>query len=297
MSEQSERNNTNKRKNMSKQSKQYNIKRKNMLEQSEQNITNEQNNDDDDVLYFLAKHVVTTSTCSTEYDGRFGYDMKTRRYKFTKNYHISTGYKYKAPYENQCNIINDLINDILPDKVDKDNFMKMAKLALSGHRNDTMFIFSGDGSNGKSTLLSLLMALLGNDYSCEMPEYALHLSLDELQHAMLSHLENKRLAVVYCNEKRKLSGDILKTNKMTTKISYRGKTDIKLNLTCAYVVNNLDDIDESVLKNSIIINFKTKFVQDATKNNEKLVNPFIGTSVFNDTYKHAMFYNILHYKP
>jgi hypothetical protein len=129
-----------------------------------------------------------------------------------------------------------------------------------------------------------------------MSEKILQLPIDDLQYQVASCLENKRFVVIYSSEsKTKLNTCILKTNKITTKILFDRTTDIELNLTCVYVVNNLNNVDESILENATIINFKTKFVKNVTNKNEKLVDPFIKTDMFNTIYKHAMFYYILQY--
>jgi hypothetical protein len=54
---------------------------------------------------------------------------------------VNTGYRLMRPSESHYEVINNLIHDIFPNEIDKNNFMKMAKLALSGHKNDTIYVF------------------------------------------------------------------------------------------------------------------------------------------------------------
>jgi hypothetical protein len=212
---------------------------------------------------------------------------------------VNTGYALLVPdnYDNKYETLNRIIHDIFPDKIDRDNFIKMSKLAISGHRNNTMFIFLGDGANGKSILLSLLMAMLGSDYSCIMLEITLQLSMDNLRYQQLSYLENKRLVGVNSNAPKDIHNiDFLKKDNVMGHMLWKGKVDVKLNLTCVYIVNSLNDINDDILKNSTIINFKTKFVRNVVNNNEILMDTYIGSTLFETTYKHIMIRYILNYK-
>jgi phage/plasmid-associated DNA primase len=173
----------------------------------------------------------------------------------------------------------------------------MSRLAISGHRNDTMFIFLGDGANEKSILLSLLMEMLGDEYSCLMPEKTLELSMDSIRYQQLSYLENKRLVGVNSNAPEDIQNiDFLKKDNVDGHKLWVGKVNTKLNLTCVYMVNSLNNIDDDILKNVTIINFKTKFVENVVNDNEILRDTYIGSTLFNTTYKHIMLHYILNYK-
>ena len=68
----------------------------------------------------------------------------------------------------------------MPDKIDRDNFIKMSKLVINEIIGIDMYIFYGNGSNGKSTLLSLLLSVLENEHSYTMDESTLNKLLCEL---------------------------------------------------------------------------------------------------------------------
>jgi len=166
----------------------------------------------------------------------------------------------------------------------------MSRLAISGYRNDTMFIFLGGGANGKSILLSLLIEMLGDEYSCLMPE-------KHCNYQQLSYLENKRLVGVHSNAPEDIQNiDFLKKDNVDGHKLWVGKVNTKLNLSCVYMVNFLNNINDDVLKNATIINFKTTFVENVVNDIEILSDTYIGSTLFNTTYKHVMLHYILNYE-
>ena len=210
----------------------------------------------------------------------------------------NTGYTLFEPTKTHKDVIHKMMIDIFPDKTDRDNFIKMAQLALSGNRDNTMYIFYGKDSNGKSTLITMLMEILGSDYSCLVPESILQLSLNELSYQTVSKIFNKRLVVATSSETRQKLNNVLVTNDNIKVKLLLGTCDVKLNLTCVYIVNDINKIDETLLKNSKIINFNTTFVKNPTKikNNKILLDEQYNSDIFRQTYKHAMFYYILLYE-
>lgn len=142
------------------------------------------------------------------------------------------------------------------------------------------------------------MEILGSDYSCLVSENMLQLSLNELSYQSVSKLSNKRLVVATSTETRQKLNNVLVTNDNIKVKLLLGTCDVKLNLTCVYVVNDMNKIDETLLKNSKIINFNTTFVKNPTKikNNKILLDEQYNSDIFRQTYKHAMFYYILLYE-
>jgi len=88
------------------------------------------------------------------------------------------------------------ISQVFADKPDVIEFVqRMCGYCLSGDRREQKLFFAhGQGSNGKSTLLDILMWMMGS-YALKLPTSALMMSKNERHPTELAQLQGKRLAV------------------------------------------------------------------------------------------------------
>lgn len=88
------------------------------------------------------------------------------------------------------------ISQVFADKPDMTEFVqRMCGYCLTGDRREQKLFFAhGQGSNGKSTLLDILMWLMGS-YALKLPTAALMMSKNERHPTELAQLHGKRLAV------------------------------------------------------------------------------------------------------
>jgi putative DNA primase/helicase len=88
------------------------------------------------------------------------------------------------------------ISQVFADKPDVIEFVqRMCGYCLSGDRREQKLFFAhGQGSNGKSTLLDILMWMMGS-YALKLPTSALMMSKNERHPTELAQLHGKRLAV------------------------------------------------------------------------------------------------------
>ena len=88
------------------------------------------------------------------------------------------------------------ISQVFAEKLDVIEFVqRMCGYCLSGDRREQKLFFAhGQGSNGKSTLLDILMWMMGS-YALKLPTAALMMSKNERHPTELAQLHGKRLAV------------------------------------------------------------------------------------------------------
>lgn len=88
------------------------------------------------------------------------------------------------------------ISQVFADKPDMIEFVqRMCGYCLTGDRREQKLFFAhGQGSNGKSTLLDILMWMMGS-YALKLPTAALMMSKNERHPTELAQLHGKRLAV------------------------------------------------------------------------------------------------------
>lgn len=191
----------------------------------------------------------------------------------------TTGYDYVDSYSDQKDNVINFLEDILPNKNDRDYLMMFISMALTGFNPyETFTIFTGNGRNGKSKLMELIRITFGDYYG-----------------SAGSKLLTKRNQVAYClNIIKKhivMIPEIEKKNKLNTGFikfitghdeielrSYNNKDKIvkfRPGFITILVCNNIpeiDEIDNSFAKCLTVINFETEFVETPTKKNEKKID-------------------------
>ena len=91
----------------------------------------------------------------------------------TKYDYISmhTGYDFSEPTEDQIKVIDKLFKEIMPEDDKRKGLLSAFKSAMTGEQTPHFFMLTGEGSNGKGTLLEILNEALGNYYSCSNVEF------------------------------------------------------------------------------------------------------------------------------
>ena len=158
-------------------------------------------------------------------------------------------------------IFTKFINDFTLNNEDYELKLKeFFKESLLGKRSKKFLHLKGDGSNGKSVLLQLLVKLIGNN--C--------VDVDDIDDPMI--LIDKRIVVLYENDndidsvliKRITGGDSF----------YDGKKDYHFNGGLIYVSNN-DLKDKVIIDRCILIPCLMNAVKNPVKHNERLLDPYL----------------------
>jgi putative DNA primase/helicase len=104
------------------------------------------------------------------------------------------------------------LGDILPDAELRDFMRRLAGYWLTGSVRDHLLpVLCGTGANGKSVLLTTLLALLGPDYSCKSPAAMLLASASDQHPTGLADLYGKRLvACIEADAGRRLNEALVK---------------------------------------------------------------------------------------
>ena len=228
------------------------------------------------------------------YDTYTGEDFN--RYEMTlPQYHNNDNIRHSLSSLREHEIINKLVYDILPDKIDRDNFIKMSKLVINGNIGTDMYIFYGNGSNGKSTLLSLLSSVLDDEHSYAMDELTLNKSLRELNPGYIQHLNDKRLVVSEITNIASIFNSVLLNNKpLGIKRLFREPAFVRLNIIYVCVIEKFNDI--LIARGEKIINFKTTFRNNAINKNEKILDQQFNSEYFIKKHSEAFLHYVLHYK-
>jgi len=193
----------------------------------------------------------------------------------------------------------------MPVKDERNLLLQALSTTLSGLVVQNFFILTGEGSNGKDTLVSkLLKATLGTDYF----EYSNTCILTEKRKGALSqeiaNLSKKR-AVIWSEPPKQsiLQGGPIKEMTGTDQINARGlyskNTETQLNGSCFMLCNGIprfDNMDGGVARRLIIIPFGSLFKNaEDIKNMSNLENvheadAYFDSNEFRQKYKMSLFH-------
>ena len=194
----------------------------------------------------------------------------------------STNIKY-TKYEDdsyEIKLIEKFIFSILPEKDVRDYTLTILSSCLSGDTSNEKFhVFIGGGGNGKSKLLDLVKAILG-DYYWLMNVQALTGKRNNSANAdpELSLTEGKRMILFQENE----TGEVINTSKMkewtggdeiVARALYENSKVIKPQFKCFMTSNNIPSFssnDDGVWRRARMIHFKTKFVDPKNFDEDKV---------------------------
>ena len=180
----------------------------------------------------------------------------------------------------EIKLIEQFIFSILPEKDVRDYTLTILSSCLSGDTSNEKFhVFIGGGGNGKSKLLDLVKAILG-DYYWLMNVQALTGKRNNSANAdpELSLTEGKRMILFQENE----TGEIINTSKMkewtggdeiVARALYENSKVIKPQFKCFMTSNNIPSFssnDDGVWRRARMIHFKTKFVDPKDFDEDKV---------------------------
>jgi P4 family phage/plasmid primase-like protien len=217
---------------------------------------------------------------------------------------MSTKYNYTNKYSKHHNKLIQFLEDIQPNKSERDYLLIYISTALFGNTLELFTVLVGDGRNGKSKFVQLLEKVFG-DYYDTIKSQLLTSQMkegDAPSPALLS-LANKRIVVASETlEGTKLNTGFIKfiTGRDTVKHRMCHKNDmIKFspNFVSLLICNNIpecDNMDIAFSKRLRCINFPTEFVNGKIiKANQKHKDPKINT--YFDDWKQDFFLLLLEY--
>lgn len=217
---------------------------------------------------------------------------------------MSTGYNYKSKYSVYHEKLLKFLEDIQPDKNERDYLLTYISTALFGNTLELFTILFGDGSNGKNKFVELLDKAFGDYYdTMKMQMLASQIKDSYTPAPALLNLANKKIVVVSeMLAKTKPNSGFMKTitSRDTEEHRLCHKNEmIKFapKFITLLVCNNIpecDNIDNAISKRLRCINFPTEFVDGKPeKPNQKEKDVTINR--FFDNWKQDFFLLLLDY--
>lgn len=192
---------------------------------------------------------------------------------------MSVGYEYRNDYSENYNDLLDFLEDIQPIKEERKELLNHLSTILYGNITELLTILIGKNRSGISKLMELLQLVFG-DYSCAILPQLFTRSIPNLNKSnpILLHLLKKRLVITYEPEKKEiLNSEFIKiiTEKRNISVKKFNSKEIinfypnfMIILICNYMPK-IDNIDNIKIKE---IQFKTEFVENPIKDNQKKIN-------------------------
>jgi P4 family phage/plasmid primase-like protien len=207
------------------------------------------------------------------------------------NITMSVGYDYKNQHTDKYNDLLKFLEDIQPNKEERDYMLTYLSIALVGNLLELFTIMTGCGRNGKSKLIELLGKTFGEYFGSVQSQMFTRQRPDaNSPDPGLLSLSKKRLVIASEPEKNsKLNSGFIKfiTGRDTTTLRNCHSNDmIEFNakfitLLICNDIPDTDDIDIAFSKRLRCIHFPTEFVDDPKKENQKKIDTNINLK-FND---------------
>ena len=218
---------------------------------------------------------------------------------------MSVGYKYSNEKSDSYASLIQFLEDIQPNKKERDYLLTFMSTALFGNSLELFTILTGKGRNGKSKLIELLKLTFGDYYGSVKSQLFTRPQPDASSpDPGLLNLQRKKLVISSEPEKnQKLNSGFIKfiTGRDSTQLRACHKNemiDFEPKFVTLFVCNDIpetDDIDTAFSKRLRCINFPTEFCDNPTKDNQKKINTAINER-FNEWRTDLMVLLIEYYK-
>jgi phage/plasmid-associated DNA primase len=190
--------------------------------------------------------------------------------EITKEHYItqSTNHDFVPPTREQLSKVDSLFNQIFPDPEVKDCYLSILFQALTGVRQERLFLANGGGRNGKGLLNELMFELMGN-YAYKLPVELLTKELNTTgPNPQLANCDKKRLILASEPEDgTKIQMGVVKEmtggNEISARGLYSSKTKVSMHQALVLECNKKPQlsgrIDTSVLERIVDIPFESTF--------------------------------------
>ena len=188
---------------------------------------------------------------------------------------ISTNYDYDDYYDmdNLTYLKEEYLNTIFTNRDALNYYLSILATGLYGERIENIFIATGRGGNGKSSLDSLMMCSIGN-YGYKIPSSLLLQPIKEGANPAVANIHKKRFCLSQEPDKTKkictstmkeLTGD----STINSRSLYSDNCKVDINLTLVLECNELpkmDEVNDAIIRRTRVIPFNSKFVDQNTYN-------------------------------
>ncbi len=236
------------------------------------------------------------------------YDLKEHIFRSGKQEDMltmSVGYAFSAEKSENYNSLIQFLEDIQPNKKERDYLLTYLSTALFGNSLELFTILTGQGRNGKSKLIELLKMTFGDYYGSVKSQLFTRPQPDASSpDPGLLNLQKKKLVISSEPEKnQKLNSGFIKfiTGRDSTQLRachQNEMIDFEPKFITLFVCNDIpetDDLDAAFSKRLRCINFPTEFCDNPTKDHQKQINTAINEN-FNSWRNDLMLLLIEYYK-
>jgi len=227
------------------------------------------------------------------------YDLKEMKFREgLREDHISLiiDYDFREVEEDEMEELNNFIDKVLPIKEEQDFILKALSSCIGGRTLENLLICTGEGRNGKDTLISyLLKETIGRDFFYYQSNTVLTGNNSSGVNQEKANMDKKRC--VLCSEPNKdcnLKNNTIKELTGGKQINARGlyskNTETILHSTSIVLCNDiptLDNVDNAISKRLIVAPFRSLFL--TTDEINKLPKDTQNVFEVNSYYKEAEF--------
>lgn len=230
-------------------------------------------------------------------DKLFDYNINEFR-KINYNDYITKTTKYKLPDKSQDDIvfIYKLLYSIFENNEVVEYWLATTGLSLFGNKLESLYIHTGSGGNGKGLLSSILVKGLGDYMYCADNTFLTSVFKSGQANPTLAKCQGIRYLLVSepddGSDDVKFNVDFIKMltggDIITTRDLFKSNISYKPQFTPFVQCNNkpkLGKLDDGIKRRLKIINYPMKFVNNPTKNNERIIDYTLKDKVNNGIYK------------
>jgi P4 family phage/plasmid primase-like protien len=203
--------------------------------------------------------------------------------KFDDYITMTVGYNYSDKHTDKYNDLIKFLEDIQPNKEERDYMLFYLSIALVGNILELFTILSGVGRNGKSKLIELTKLTFGDYFASVQSQMFTRPRPDASSpDPGLLHLLKKKIVIASEPEKKnsQLNSGFIKfiTGRDSTTLRNCHSNDM-IDFTAKFItllicndIPECDEIDAALCKRLRCIHFPTEFVAEPKKQNQKKIN-------------------------
>lgn len=237
--------------------------------------------------------------------------MAFRDYEKEDYITLKVDYDYINPSQKQIDIFDKLINEILPDKDVRHNYIQFLSTCLYSRFVEKFIITNGGGGNGKTALHSTMKALLTNVFYYNAPVSIItEKKIKQGNNPEVAQMNLKKM-IMYRepDDGVAINGGSMKEltggDEINARMNYSNDTNTRLRGTHFFECNKKPlingRIDRSISRRIVDILFQSTFTdnkedyQDVNKPYHFKANTYYKSKEFNEEYKHTLFLYLINY--
>ena len=220
---------------------------------------------------------------------------------------ITCEYDYDENYNlTRVETIQTILAEIHPDPILREFDLETKATGLCGLSQESLFICTGSGGNGKSLENSLMLETIGG-YGYKLPSSIISQPLKTGANPEIANIHKKRYCLAQEPDKRVCTAtmkEITGDSKLNARQLYSGNCQVELCMTMEIETNDIlefDTIDPAVVRRLVVKPFdsralkKEDYDKQEDKTNLTVMNPLYKTRKFQEEHRQALFIILAEY--